>query len=78
MHKMEKQPLKPDKANPEGSEAYWQHFFLHLSELDGEVEEGKPPSIHIKKLKRYIKQQSSYEVRRHTTYIIAVIFSWQI
>ena len=43
---------------------HWEHVFQVLSELDGErVEKGGRDTINIKKLKQYIRQQKSYEVR---------------
>ena len=52
----------PNEMGP-GSN-HWKSVFKALSELDGEVVAGVEPSIHIKNLKKYLRQESSYDVSK--------------
>ena len=43
--------------------SHWSSVFQALSELDQEVKEGQEPTINIKKLRSYLRSQSSYKVK---------------
>ncbi len=49
--------------DPQHRRTEWENVFYELSRLDGEVEEGKEPSINIKKLKQHFRSEKSYQVR---------------
>ena len=59
----EMQPLQGGHGLEKSEDMHWSTIFKTLSELDGDVEADGTPTIHIKKLKEYLRGTKSAKVR---------------